>query len=122
MSDSSASAPPNIRPRVNKVPLVSWVAAKQQMQFAKPSDTLFRTAFAGADVVHLYLPFKFGRCAYKVARSMGIPVTAGFHLQPENVMYSAGPLKYLPGMSGFCTPCSASGCTGASAISTRPPK
>lgn len=55
------------------MPLVSWVAAKQQMQFAKPSDTLFRAAFAGADVVHLYLPFKFGRCAYKVARSMGIP-------------------------------------------------
>lgn len=92
---------PEYPARVNKVPLVSWVAAKQQMQFAKPSDTLFRTAFAGADVVHLYLPFKFGRCAYKVARSMGIPVTAGFHLQPENVMYSAGPLKYLPGMSGF---------------------
>ncbi len=89
MSDSSASAPPEYPARVNKVPLVSWVAAKQQMQFAKPSDTLFRTAFAGADVVHLYLPFKFGRCAYKVARSMGIPVTAGFHLQPENVMYSA---------------------------------
>lgn len=75
---------PEYPARVNKVPLVSWVAAKQQMQFAKPSDTLFRTAFAGADVVHLYLPFKFGRCAYKVARSMGIPVTAGFHLQPEN--------------------------------------
>ena len=92
---------PEYPARVNKVPLVSWVAAKQQMQFAKPSDTLFRAAFAGADVVHLYLPFKFGRCAYKVARSMGIPVTAGFHLQPENVMYSAGPLKYLPGMSGF---------------------
>ena len=34
---------PEYPARVNKVPLVSWVAAKQQMQFAKPSDTLFRT-------------------------------------------------------------------------------
>ncbi|KAB7791162.1 glycosyltransferase [Bifidobacterium leontopitheci] len=92
---------PEYPAKVNKVPLVSWVAAKQQMQFARPSDTLFRTAFAGADVVHVYLPFKFGRRACKVAHDMGIPVTAGFHLQPENVMYSAGPLKYLPGMSAF---------------------
>lgn len=92
---------PEYPARVNKVPLVSWVASKQQMQFAEPSETLFRTAFAGADVVHIYLPFKFGRCAYKVARSMGIAVTAGFHLQPENVTYSAGPLKYLPGVSSL---------------------
>lgn len=92
---------PEYPARINRVPLVSWVAAKQQMQFAEPSETLFRTAFAGADVVHLYLPFKFGRAAYKTARRMGIPVTAGFHLQPENVTYSAGPLKHIPGMSSF---------------------
>ncbi|WP_125980622.1 glycosyltransferase [Bifidobacterium goeldii] len=92
---------PEYPARINKVPLVSWVAAKQQMQFAQPSETLFRTAFAGADIVHIYLPFKFGRQAYRIARSMGIPVTAGFHLQPENVTYSAGPLKYVPGISSF---------------------
>ena len=45
---------PEYPARVNKVPLVSWVAAKQLMQFAEPSDTLFRTAFQGVDVVHLY--------------------------------------------------------------------
>lgn len=92
---------PEYPARINKVPLVSWVAAKQQMQFAEPSETLFRTAFAGADVVHIYMPFKFGRSAYKVAKKMGIPVTAGFHLQPENVTYSAGPIKYIPGISSF---------------------
>lgn len=87
--------------RENHVPLVTWVAKKQHMQFAAPSDTLFRTAFAGADVVHLYLPFAFGRRAYKIARDMGIPVTAGFHLQPENVSYNAGPLRWVPGVNGF---------------------
>ena len=86
---------------MNKVPLVSWVAAKQLMQFAEPSDTLFRTAFQGVDVVHIYMPFKFGRRAAKVAHQMGIPVTAGFHLQPENVLYSAGPLRRIPGISSF---------------------
>ncbi|PJM78814.1 glycosyltransferase [Bifidobacterium scaligerum] len=92
---------PEYPARVNKVPLVSWVAAKQLMQFAQPSDTLFRTAFQGVDVVHIYMPFKFGRHAAKVARQMGIPVTAGFHLQPENVLYSAGPLRHIPGISTF---------------------
>lgn len=92
---------PEYPARVNKVPLVSWVASKQLMQFAQPSDTLFRTAFRGVDVVHIYMPFKFGRHAAKVARQMGIPVTAGFHLQPENVLYSAGPLRHIPGISGF---------------------
>lgn len=92
---------PEYPARVNKVPLVSWVAAKQLMQFAEASDTLFRTAFQGVDVVHVYMPFKFGRRAAKVAHQMGIPVTAGFHLQPENVLYSAGPLRHIPGISSF---------------------
>ncbi|NMM94085.1 glycosyl transferase [Bifidobacterium sp. DSM 109957] len=92
---------PDYPARINKVPLVSWVASKQLMQFAEPSDTLFRTAFAGVDVVHIYMPFKFGRRAAKIARDMGIPVTAGFHLQPENVLYSAGPLRHIPGLSDF---------------------
>ena len=92
---------PEYPARVNKVPLVSWVAAKQLMQFAEPSDTLFHTAFQGVDVVHVYMPFKFGRRAAKVAHQMGIPVTAGFHLQPENVLYSAGPLRHIPGISSF---------------------
>ena len=87
--------------RENHVPLVSWVARKQHMQFARPSETLFRAAFLGADVVHVYLPFAFGRCAWRVARSMGIPVTAGFHLQPENVSYNAGPLRAIPGVNAF---------------------
>lgn len=83
------------------VPLVSWIAAKQQMQFAQPDTEVFRKAFQGADVVHVYLPFAYGRAAVRTAHEMGIPATAGFHLQPENVLYSAGPLRYVPGASAF---------------------
>ena len=92
---------PQYGAEVHHIPFVSWVAAKQQMEFAEPSDELFRRAFRGVDVVHIYLPFKFGRCACRVAKSMGLPVTAGFHTQPENVTYSAGPLKYVPGISAM---------------------
>ncbi|WEV41468.1 glycosyltransferase [Bifidobacterium sp. ESL0682] len=89
---------PDYPVEVHHLPFVSWLAAKQQMQFAQPDDAVFRQAFKGADIVHIYMPFKFGRCALAVARSMAIPVTAGFHLQPENVTYSAGPLRYIPGI------------------------
>lgn len=92
---------PEYPARVNHVPLVSWVAKQQQMQFAEPSDTLFRTAFQGVDVVHIYTPFRFGQHACKVAKQMGIAVTAGYHVQPENITYSAGPLKYIPGIDSF---------------------
>ena len=92
---------PEYPARVNHVPLVSWVAKKQQMQFAEPSDTLFRTAFQGVDVVHIYTPFRFDQHACKVAKQMGIAVTAGYHVQPENITYSAGPLKYIPGIDSF---------------------
>ena len=92
---------PEYPARVNHVPLVRWVAKKQQMQFAEPSDTLFRTAFRGVDVVHIYTPFRFGQHACKVAKQMGIAVTAGYHVQPENITYSAGPLKYIPGIDKF---------------------
>lgn len=86
---------------VHWIPLVSWIAAKQQMQFAQPDRAVFRKAFVGVDVVHVYLPFKYGRVAVQTAHEMGIPATAGFHLQPENVLYSAGPLRYIPGASAF---------------------
>ncbi|WP_339346136.1 glycosyltransferase [Bifidobacterium apis] len=84
--------------RVHRIPLVSAVAARQQMSFAHADPELFRRAFAGVDLVHIYEPFAFGRAALAQARSMGIPVTAGFHIQPENITYSAGPLRWLPGV------------------------
>ena len=84
--------------RVHRIPLVSRVAAKQQMSFARADPELFRRAFTGVDLVHIYEPFAFGRAALAQARSMGIPVTAGFHIQPENITYSAGPLRWLPGV------------------------
>ncbi|MDF7664858.1 glycosyltransferase [Bifidobacterium sp. ESL0745] len=89
---------PDYPVEVHHLPFVSWLAAKQQMQFAQPDDVVFRRAFEDVDAVHIYMPFKFGRRALAIARSMGIPVTAGFHLQPENVTYSAGPLRYIPGI------------------------
>lgn len=91
---------PDYPARVHTIPLVSRVAAKQQMSFARADPSLFKRAFDGVDLVHIYEPFAFGRAALAVADGMGLPVTAGFHIQPENITYSAGPLRYVPGLDG----------------------
>lgn len=89
---------PTYPARVHRIPLVSYVAAKQQMSFARANRDLFQRAFTGVDLVHIYEPFAFGRAALAEAQRMDIPVTAGFHIQPENITYSSGPLRYLPGV------------------------
>jgi glycosyltransferase involved in cell wall biosynthesis len=42
-------------------------------------------ALKGSDEVHIMMPFMVGRSAAKLANRMGIPVSAGFHVQAENV-------------------------------------
>ena len=54
------------------------------VQLAKPDDNIIRQAIEGADIVHVMLPFILGRRAAKLAKQMGIPVSAGFHAMAEN--------------------------------------
>lgn len=58
--------------------------ASNGVELAKPDRKILREAITGADVVHIMLPFKLGIAACKIAHEMNIPVTAGFHVQPEN--------------------------------------
>ena len=68
--------------------LVTRIGHKQGFCFATPDEKVFRKAFKGADIVHFFLPFPFERKAAKIARQMGIPTSAAFHLQPENITYN----------------------------------
>jgi len=72
------------------IPIVSEVARGQSVLFAQPVDAVLREAFTSADVVHLFMPWKLARRARRIAREMGIPCTAAFHVQPENITYGAG--------------------------------
>lgn len=67
--------------------LATKLAHKQGFAFAEADEELFRRAFAGADVIHFLLPLWFEHKALKVAQEMNIPVSAAFHLQPDNVTY-----------------------------------
>jgi glycosyltransferase involved in cell wall biosynthesis len=57
---------------------------------AKPDRDVLRKAFAGRDLVHLQFPFWLSFAALDEARKLGLPVVAGFHVQPENALYSVG--------------------------------
>lgn len=77
------------------IPLVTYISHKQHMHFGEADESTLRAAFEGADIVHLFLPFKLEITARKVAQAMKIPYIAGFHLQPENITYNAH-LTWIP--------------------------
>lgn len=62
----------------------------QGMQLAKPDKALLRQAIAWADVVHFLMPFALSRAGLRIAEELGVPHTAAFHVQPENITYSIG--------------------------------
>ena len=62
----------------------------QGMQLAKPDKELLRQAISWADVVHFLMPFALSRAGLRIAEELGVPHTAAFHVQPENITYSIG--------------------------------
>ena len=72
------------------VPIASRLAHRQNTLFAKPVQKVLIAAIDGADVVHIYQPWPLGRAAERIARQLGVPAIAAFHVQPENVTYNIG--------------------------------
>ncbi|MDG4825221.1 glycosyltransferase [Asanoa sp. WMMD1127] len=77
------------------VPLASRLAHRQNTAFGKPDRETLIAAIKDADVVHIYQPWPLGRAAERVAREIGVPAVAGFHIQPENITYNLG-LGWFP--------------------------
>lgn len=70
------------------VPVLTEVSAKNQIKFGKYDEKKIRKVFEGVDVVHFIFPFKLEKKCKKLADEMGIPTTAAFHVQPENVSFN----------------------------------
>jgi len=68
------------------------IRAMREAQFvmAKPDRAILAKAFANVDVVHLQLPFWLSFAALDEAKRLGLPVVAGFHVQPENALFNVG--------------------------------
>ncbi len=65
-------------------PLNSYVE-KVGVSLAKPDKRVINQALNGADVVHIIVPLSLGLASAKIAHKMGIPITAGFHMQAQNL-------------------------------------
>lgn len=73
-----------IVPKLSVGPFNEYVE-KNGVAIARSDSTLLRQALDGADAVHIITPFFLGCAALKMAKEIGIPVTAGFHCQAENL-------------------------------------
>ena len=58
---------------------------KNGVKLSFPDKRVIDAAIDGADVVHFIVPFALGRCAVRLAGKRGVPITAGFHCQAENL-------------------------------------
>lgn len=70
------------------IPFFDRLVSSQGMTFARPCDALLAEAIAWADVVHFLSPFALSHHGILLARRLGVPYTAAFHVQPENITSS----------------------------------
>ena len=70
------------------VPIFDGLISSQGMTFAKPDDEVIEKAVKWADVVHITSPFILSHHVIMIAKRLGVPFTAAFHVQPENISSS----------------------------------
>lgn len=64
---------------------LDFIVEANGVSLAKGDAMVLMRAMEEADEVHVMTPFSLGRKAVKVAKHLGKPVSAGFHVQAENV-------------------------------------
>jgi len=55
------------------------------VKISKRDDVILMRAIKGSDIVHTMMPFGLGKRSVFICHKYDIPVTAGFHVQAENV-------------------------------------
>ncbi len=71
-------------PNLNFGKMLNKYVDKVGVTLAKPDKDIIRQALDGCDICHIMVPLKLGISACKIAKEMGLPITAGFHMQAEN--------------------------------------
>ena len=69
-------------------PIVEHLITSQGMRLAIPNKHVFEKAAAWADVVHFMMPSPMAIMGLKHVERLGIPHTAAFHCQPENITFT----------------------------------
>lgn len=73
-----------------KLPIGDNLIKAQGMAFGKPETDVLENAVSWADVVHFLMPFSLSIEGLRVCQKLGVPHTAAFHVQPENITSSIG--------------------------------
>ena len=71
-------------PNYNLGRLLNNYVHKAGVTLAKPDKDVIKQALEGTDHVHIMIPLPLGMSATKIAKEMGLSITAGFHMQAEN--------------------------------------
>lgn len=82
--DKKGQADVYVVPNLNLGFLLNAYVTKAGVTLAKPDNAIIRRALEGADLVHVMMPFPLGVRAANLAKKMGLPLTAGFHMQAQN--------------------------------------
>ena len=77
-----------------KFPIVQPIIRAQGYTFAQSNLPLMEEAARWADVIHLEEPFVIEDRMIKICERLGKPVTGTYHLHPENITNSLGPLVH----------------------------
>lgn len=76
--------------KIKLVPIVNKIITSQGMEFAKADEEKLKEAIKWAEIIHFYMPFWLSIKGMKIAKEMNKPMTAAFHVQPENITYTIG--------------------------------
>lgn len=79
-----------------RVPIFQPLCEKHDFFYAKADKKIIREACSWADIAHVYTPFFLSNAVIDCCHKMGKPVTAAFHVQPENITSSLGMGKVRP--------------------------
>ncbi|MFP4078368.1 MAG: glycosyltransferase [Candidatus Izemoplasmataceae bacterium] len=70
---------------IRKTPILYQITKSQGMELAKADKRIMEPVIRESDIVHILMPFKFGRKAKALADRWDVPSTGAFHVQPENI-------------------------------------
>jgi len=72
------------------IPFFNNLIHSYDICLARPDHKTISAALRWADVVHCMMPFRLGARTKQIADAMGVPSTAAFHIQPENISSAIG--------------------------------
>ncbi len=94
---------PSIKPdyllKTYVFPIINPIIAAQGYCFAQSNLPLMEEAARWADVIHLEEPFVVEDRMIKICEKLRKPITATYHLHPENITNSLGPLVHWKGLN-----------------------